>query len=70
MVWKQAPPLSFIFMKKARKHGVKMYPNYAIDLGLMAKTDNREWGRNYRFSSRKPPLDKRRFLAYVKTNKL
>lgn len=26
--------------EKARKHGVKMYSNYAIDLGLMAKTDN------------------------------
>jgi hypothetical protein len=26
--------------EKARKHGVKMYSNYAIDLGLMAKADN------------------------------
>jgi hypothetical protein len=25
---------------KAQKHGAKMYSNYAIDLGLMAKTDN------------------------------
>jgi hypothetical protein len=25
---------------KAQKHGTKMYSNYAIDLGLMAKTDN------------------------------
>jgi hypothetical protein len=26
--------------EKAQKHGAKMYSNYAIDLGLMAKTDN------------------------------
>jgi hypothetical protein len=26
--------------EKAQKHGTKMYSNYAIDLGLMAKTDN------------------------------
>ncbi|MDR2650889.1 MAG: hypothetical protein LBC68_01050 [Prevotellaceae bacterium] len=26
--------------QKAQKHGTKMYSNYAIDLGLMAKTDN------------------------------
>jgi len=26
--------------EKAKKHGAKMYSNYAIDLGLMAKTDN------------------------------
>ena len=26
--------------EKAQRHGTKMYSNYAIDLGLMAKTDN------------------------------
>jgi hypothetical protein len=26
--------------EKSQKHGTKMYSNYAIDLGLMAKTDN------------------------------
>ena len=26
--------------KKAQQHGAKMYSNYAIDLGLMARTDN------------------------------
>jgi hypothetical protein len=26
--------------KKAQKHGSKMYSNYAVDLGLMAKSDN------------------------------
>ena len=26
--------------EKAQRHGAKMYSNYAIDLGLMAKTDN------------------------------
>jgi len=26
--------------EKAQKHGTRMYSNYAIDLGLMAKTDN------------------------------
>ena len=27
--------------EKAQKHGAKMYSNYAIDLGLMAKTENK-----------------------------
>jgi hypothetical protein len=26
--------------EKAQKHGAKMYSNYAIDLGLIAKSDN------------------------------
>jgi len=27
--------------EKAQKYGAKMYSNYAIDLGLMAKTENK-----------------------------